>query len=319
MRLGKIKPADARQKASMERHHAAKALLGAGPDEAVFPWQKPGHFRIRTFKKGTRLFPLLFSLLRTGLVVQGVNFPAQVAKFIYQRYTDHLRDSGKEIVIYDPSMGYGGRCLGALAAASDRPIRYIGTDPNTENWVSPARSRYAVLADHYRASVGQKYQAVVEAHCCGSEEIHQLPEFQKYRGEVDLVFTSPPYFCAEIYSREETQSAIKFKTYDAWRDGFLRPTLKTCVEWLKPGGFLLWNIADVKIHNRYVPLEQDSQSALRELGMELVEKLKMPLATGTGGGKLIDGIPTTKNYLMLNGAYRKYEPIFVFQKPKTRR
>jgi hypothetical protein len=180
MRLGKINPGDARLPASLDRHHAAKMLLGAGPDEAVFPWRKRGHFRIRTYKP-KRLFPQLFSMFRTGLVVQGVNFPAQIAKFLYQRYTDHLVHSGKEIVIYDPSMGYGGRCLGALAAASDRPIRNIGTDPNTENWISPDRSRYAVLADHYRATVGQKYQAPVEAFCCGSEDISQLPAFQKYR------------------------------------------------------------------------------------------------------------------------------------------
>ncbi len=249
--------------------------------------------------------------------MQGTNFPAAVAKHLYEHYTDHLRNSGaQEIIVYDPCAGYGGRCLGALAAANDRPLRYIGTDPNTEHWISPDRSRYDVLADYYRSAVNQRFYASVETYCSGSEEVHRIPAFQKHRGQIDLVFTSPPYFCAEIYSREATQSANKFRTYDAWRDGFLRPTLRTCVEYLKPGGVLLWNIADVKIDGHYVPLEIDSISALSEFGMVMTEKLKMPLATVTGGGKIIDGTPTTKNHLMLRGNYRKYEPIFVFRKPE---
>jgi hypothetical protein len=168
--------------------------------------------------------------------MQGTNFPALVAKYLYQRYTSHLRATGREIVIYDPSAGYGGRCLGALAAACDRPIRYVGTDPNSDNWLSSNRSRYDALAELYNATVGQKYHAAVQVFRLGSEVIHLDPDFRRYRGKIDLAFTSPPYFCAEVYSREETQSAIKFKTYDAWRDGFLRRTLQTCVEYLRPGG-----------------------------------------------------------------------------------
>jgi hypothetical protein len=314
-RFDRIRPEHVGRDSSPDRVAFAKALLDAKPDDPVFPWVQSGHFRIRTMERDQRIFPRLLSMLRTGLVVQGTNFPSLTAKFLYQHYSEHLRDSGKEIVVFDPSAGYGGRCLGALAAAADRPIRYLGTDPNSEHWITRDRSRYDVLADYYRATVGQKYHATVETFCCGSEEIHHNPAFQKYRGRIDLVFTSPPYFCAEIYSREATQSAVKFRTYDAWRDGFLRPTLKTCVEYLKPGGVLLWNIADVKIGGHYVPLELDSINALADLGMILTEKLKMPLASVTGGGKLVDGLPTTKNSLVLRGNHRKYEPIFIFRKP----
>jgi DNA methylase len=314
-RFDRIRPEHVGQDRSLDRIAFANALLGAKPDGPVFPWVQKGHFRIRTMERDQQIFPRLLSMLRTGLVVQGTNFPALIAKYLIQKYTRHLVNSGKEIVVYDPSAGYGGRCLGALAAATDNPIRYIGTDPNSEHWITSGRSRYDIIADYYRATVGQKFHATVKAFCCGSEDIHQNPAFQQYRGEIDLIFTSPPYFCAEIYSREATQSAIKFRTYDAWRDGFLRPTLKTCVEFLKPGGFLLWNIADVQIDGRYVPLEADSISCLTELGMVMKEKLKMPLATVTGGGKMKDGLPTTKNFVMLRGNYRKYEPIFVFHKP----
>jgi DNA modification methylase len=84
----------------------------------------------------------------------------------------------------------------------------------------------------------------------GSEEIGK-----HISKEVDLVFTSPPYFNREAYSNDNTQSYKKFSNYDSWRDGFLRPTLETCVKWLKKDRYLLWNIADIQIGGKYLPLE----------------------------------------------------------------
>jgi hypothetical protein len=279
------------------RAKRAKALLGAKPDEAVFPWLKETHFRLRPFEPDQLIFPKLFDCFRTALVAQGTNFSAAIAKFLYRRYTD----PNVVNIVFDPSAGYGGRCLGALAASADRDIHYIATDPNSENWLTKQRSRYDFLAEYYRAAVGQRFYAKTEVYCSGSEDVHRLEAFQRHRGKVDFVFTSPPYFCAEIYSREVTQSAIRFPTYQRWRDGFLKPTLQTCVEWLRPGGVLAWNIADVKIGGHYVPLEQDSIESLSDLGMSLDEKLKMPLAQMPGAAKTVNGVPTTKNHLTLNG------------------
>jgi hypothetical protein len=146
--------------------------------------------------------------------------------------------------------------------------------------------------------------------------------FKKYRGEVDLVFTSPPYFDAEGYSDDANQSSIKFPLYDEWREGFLRPTLETAVEWLKPARPLIWNIADVADRKRgsgYVPLEYDSKTILEELGMRYETKLKYVLSHSPGANRLDrEGIPETKNFCMIAGIYRKYEPIFVFGKPRSR-
>jgi hypothetical protein len=41
----------------------------------------------------------------------------------------------------------------------------------------------------------------------------------------------------------------------------------------------------------------------------------MPLAQMPGAAKTVNGVPTTKNHLTLNGNDRKYEPIFIFRKP----
>ena len=68
----------------------------------------------------------------------------------------------------------------------------------------------------------------------GSELIQNNPRFQKYEGKLDLAFTSPPYFNREQYSQDENQSFIAYGEYDDWRENFLRPTLTTIYNYLKP-------------------------------------------------------------------------------------
>ncbi len=207
--------------------------------------------------------------------------------------------------------------MGALSAGTDRQLHYVGTDPNPDNWLcTDDLSRYEVLANFYHRNVTQARQTTCDFFKLGSEVIRHDQGFKKYRGKVDLVFTSPPYFRAESYSDDENQSDKKFPIYDEWRDGFLLPTLKTAVEWLKRGRFLLWNIADTKDGGAYVPLEYDSKAILEDLGMQYETKLKYVLSHSPGANRLdAGGVPETKNFCMINGRYRKYEPIFVFRKP----
>jgi hypothetical protein len=284
------------------------------PFEQAPPSQR---FLIRDFKKGQRIFPKGFRLFQTGLVLSGNNFPPLVAKYLYRRFTDDIKDQGR-IILYDPSAGFGGRLLGALAASTDRRLHYVGTDPNPENCYDEAgMSRYEVLANFYHRNVHPPDQTTHEFFQLGSEVIDSDKRFQKYRGKVDLVFTSPPYFAAEGYSDDPNQSHIKFPTYLAWRDGFLKPTLETAVEWLRPGRYLLWNIADTKMGSRFVPLEFDSKAILDDLGMKYETKLKLVLARSPGANRFDkSGMPETKNFCMIGGQYRKYEPIFVFRKPR---
>jgi hypothetical protein len=143
-----------------------------------------------------------------------------------------------------------------------------------------------------------------------------LESFQAYKGKLDLVFTSPPYFNREAYSEDAEQSYKKFSTYESWRDGFLRPTLETCVSYLKADRYLLWNIADLLISGEYLPLEQDSKDILESLGMKFKGVLKMGLESMPGQNRLDEnGVPKCKNYCKVNGSYVKYEPILIFYKP----
>ena len=294
------------------RHHSTFNINNMGDDKA---------YAIRLYDKGKKIFPGGFKSFRIGYIQPAVNFPPMTAKYLYERFTNEIKD--RQIKIYDPSSGWGGRILGAMAVRDDRNIHYIGTDPNPDNHYPDGTSRYSDLADFYNTKTYRSNPFFSSTHTyevfkLGSEEIQHDKDFQRHRGEIDLVFTSPPYFNREAYSDDENQSYKKYgSSYESWRDGFLRPTLSTCAEWLRPGGYLLWNIADILIKGKYLTLEQDSIDILGELGVEYKYKLKMALEGMPGQNRVNeDGTPKCKNFCQVNGRYLKYEPIFVFWKPQ---
>jgi len=275
-------------------------------------------YRIRVYKthsKAEYVLPKVFRHLELGAGIAPNNFPAAIARLLYKFATDRCKNQNK-IVIYDPSMGFGGRLLGALSLR-DRPIHYIGTDPNSENWIKELGiSRYEYMERVFKSHVRYGEPFVGTYICSGSEEVASNVEFLQYKGKVDFIFTSPPYFSAEIYSDEPTQSSIKYKEYDSWRDNFLRPTLKTCAEWLRPKRNLAFNIADINVGSTQYPLEQDTVTILQEYGLHYEGKLKMVLAISPSMKvKSFTAQPSMKNFCIVNGKWRKYEPIFIFFKP----
>lgn len=276
-------------------------------------------YAIRLYEKGKKIFPGGFKAFRIGYIQPAVNFPPMTAKYLYERFTE-----GKtNVKIYDPSSGWGGRILGAMSVRDNRTIHYIGTDPNPDNFFGDGSSKYSHVADFYntktyRSNPFFSSTNTYEIYQLGSEVIQFNEDFQKHRGDIDLVFTSPPYFNREAYSEDENQSYKKYgSTYESWRDGFLRPTLETAVEWLKPGGYLLWNIADILVKGEYLPLEEDSKDILLDRGMVYRYTLKMALEGMPGQNRVgEDGKPKCKNFCRVDGRYLKYEPIFVFWKPE---
>ena len=295
------------------RHHSTFDIENM-PDDRVYS--------IRLYTKGKKLFPACFKAFRIGYIQPAVNFPPMTAKYLYERFTEHIPDK-TNLRIYDPSAGWGGRILGAMSVRDDRHIHYIGTDPNPDNFFDDGTSKYSMVADFYNTKTTRSNSFFsdtndYEVYELGSEEVRNDPDFQRHRGKVDLIFTSPPYFNREAYSEDENQSYKKYgSTYESWRDGFLRPTLETCAEWLKPGRYLLWNIADILVKGDYLPLEEDSQKILEEMGLVYKYKLKMALEGMPGQNRVgEDGKPLCKNYCKVNGKHFKYEPVYVFWKPQ---
>ena len=279
---------------------------------------KPKFYSIVAFKRDQRVMRQIIQVFRIGFSIQpAVNFPPLTAKFLYEHYIRHIPD--ENIIVYDPSAGWGGRILGAMAF-DKKNVHYVGTDPNTENFIPELGiTRYEYLANFFNEQSSATANAIhkfwghkntYEVFMDGSEVIRNNPAFQKYKGKLDFVFTSPPYFNREKYSDDETQSCNKYTEYKDWKENFLRPTLTTAYEYLKSNRYICWNIADIKVgKNEYIPLEQDSIDILKGLGAEYVTKLKMIVVTmiGLDASKL-------KNKCKVDGRWQKYEPVYVFRK-----
>jgi len=280
-------------------------------------------YLIRWYDKSDGIFPKILQVFRLSCGQPAVNFPALTAKWIYETYTSHIEQE-EPLHIYDSSSGWGGRILGAMS--SRKKTHYIGTDPNPDNFIPELGiSRYEYVAKFYNdkcvddfsdsfakffdvTKQGNTYELFQD----GSELIQHNPKFQKYKGKLDLSFTSPPYFNREQYSQDEKQSFKAYGEYEDWRENFLRPTLTTIFEYTKNDRYILWNIADIKIGaNTYYPLEQDSRDILLELGCEYKGKLKMLMTRMVGLDPTKSGI---KNAVKHNGKAYKFEPIFVFHK-----
>jgi len=275
------------------------------------------HYYIRKYKRSHKLFPTALQVFRLSLGQPAVNFPALTAKFLYEHFTEHIKD--EKITVYDCSSGWGGRILGAMS--TDRDLHYVGTDPNPDNI-----GRYERVAEFYNTHCfqsnpfwGKDKPNTYEVFQDGSEVICDNPKFDKYKNSLDFVFTSPPYFNREQYSQDENQSFKKFSAYEDWRDNFLKPTLTTAYTNLKNDRFLCWNIADIKIgEDKYISLEQDSIDIVKSLGGEYqgIYKMLMTRMVGIDTSKIKNSVQVKHHPLQRGGDVFKFEPILVFYKGK---
>jgi len=192
------------------------------------------------------------------------NFRPSSAKAIIERYCP----TGG--LVWDPCAGWGGRLLGA-AAASNRP-RYVACEPQTNTWKG-----LGGLTDWL-----SRYLPGVEKRV----EVHNTPaeDFDPPMG-LDLVFTSPPYFNKELYSQEDTQSWVRYPTYKQWLEKFLAPVMLKARDRLKPGGWLVLNIADVKVGGVDYGLVKDVKAIALELGLGEPEMLRYELPSLFGDNR----------------------------------
>ena len=216
------------------------------------------------FRTGERL--LRPTQLRTALeLVTGenvTNFKAQNAKAIVEHLCPVLWGN-----VYDYSCGYGGRLLGI--GSSNFKYNYIGVEPNTEtvnylNYLNDVIDEATGVRGTIIQSVSEQYQ----------------PD------DIDLAFSSPPYFNLEKYSNEETQCMVQFKTEDEWFEGYVAPTMENIKRGLNDDGIFATNIADYKSYDRKEPYEvvQRWIQTAEKVGFKYDGVIKMMLNTRPGVG-----------------------------------
>ena len=168
-----------------------------------------------------------------------VPFKASTAKYIYKKF-------GATSVL-DPTMGWGGRMLGATSLN----INYIGFDTNTD-----LRPGYeGMIHDLFvsRGFLGNDIKLFWETSL--NEDIIKTLDY-------DMVLTSPPYENMELYSH-----MTPWTSDDQFYKEFLIPLIDLCHKYLKDGGKSCWNISPKmykKLTKKYHYRECDSQEDLRQ-------------------------------------------------------
>lgn len=235
--------------------------------------------RALTFQMSTGAIPAgYFGSLNIVSGVQSCsNFRPGFAAYLYRKY---CRPGD---TVLDTSTGYGGRLTGFLA--SGIAGTYIGVDPNVPTYEGNKR-----LADELG------FAENVELINLPAEDVpHEL-----VAGRCDFSFTSPPYFAKEVYSDADTQSCNRYKSGEAWRDGFLIPMLKLTFAALKPGCTAIVNIAPVKIGKTTYPLDDWTRECGQQVGFTYVRTDEFPMSRRVGTG---------------NSDEVAVEPVIIFEKP----
>lgn len=147
--------------------------------------------------------------------------------------------------------------LGALSAG----FRYIATDVEPET-----------VSGNQELAVLLGLEDKISLHLSPAEEFDPGED-------VGLVFTSPPYFDRERYSKRESQSWVEHGgSVEKWVEGFLSPVFQTAYRRLVTGAALVINIADLKEKGSIVPLVSLTEETAVKVGFSYQGSIKMPLA-----------------------------------------
>ena len=256
-----------------------------------------------------------------------VNFPSRIGMFILMEsyYETILLNNGIQndnFVFLDHCSGWSSRLLSTLCVFNrmrehyrrlfkrELHVTYLSTDPNDE-----VHERFDnIILDWFDHIEPKDTRPFFHFHkeTMGCE----TPEFLEYckrtlnlygLSGVNVSLTSPPYFNREKYSKDPSQSYLKYKTYPEWRIKFLKGMIDNVHELLNPGGCFYLNISNTYEPNGIVnPMETDSVTFFQGCGMKPVKTYKM-LLSSTGSSKSV-------NFIGDDEINHKFEPIFVFEK-----
>lgn len=155
--------------------------------------------------------------------------------------------------VFDPSMGWGDRLVGALASRGLK--EYYGTDPN-DKLHSGYDEIIKTFAGQCKKNKLTKHKVV---HSDEPFEIWFADNKKKFKNHFDLVHTSPPYFMYERYvnpkqfDHSSKQSISTFSDPDDWTNKWLiKELFENSVALAKKHGHIAFAIEDQPFHKGYV-------------------------------------------------------------------
>lgn len=216
----------------------------------------PSPFRMWTTEKLRRnwlkvLWSMKYEEVNPLILRQALSLRGYLASQFRPSAAKAMFDLLESKTVLDFSAGWGDRLAGFAAAT--RTKSYVGIDPNES------------LFEGYERQVklygsGKKFELINAA----AEDV----DFGIRR--FDTIFTSPPYFRQERYTRQANQSWMRYKTLEQWLDGFLWVVLDKATAALKKNGFLALNIADVYSERKVNEIVKPTAKFMEDCGLKLV-------------------------------------------------
>jgi hypothetical protein len=179
-----------------------------------------------------------------------VMFKSTTAKYLYKKYN--------ATSVLDPTAGWGGRMLGAWSLG----INYTGIDTNVE--MIPA---YNDMIDFLNAETGFD-NALFEVDNGSTLKMiwQSCLDVDFSTIDYDFVLTSPPYVNLEIYEHMK-----EWSTDEAFYRGFFIPLWQKCVDNIKKGGTVCFNISpkmyDDALKFGLTPCD-DQEDLLQQMGQK---------------------------------------------------
>lgn len=172
------------------------------------------------------------------VIDEATQFKATLSKSVYEYVSQAIFTYRKKnarqgekvhnrIRVLDFCAGWGDRLIGALGC----PLveKMTGIDPNED-----LHSGYKEATKYFRTNKNFEYNMRVE-----KAESMTLREDDKF----ELIFTSPPYFDYEIYSKHASQS-IHNRNYEEWKNNFLFEAITKSFSHLVDGGYMIIHLSD---------------------------------------------------------------------------
>lgn len=202
-------------------------------------------------------------------------FKPSIAKAIYDYF--------KAENVVDFCSGWGDRLSGFYACQTTKS--YFGIDPNSSLFKG-----YSDQINEYN-KLNKKDATII---CSGAENDDiKFPN-------CDLIFTSPPYFGIEKYSKDINQSYLKYRKLNIWLTEFLFKCILKSYNALQKNGHLVLNISDVYMNHTINKICEPMINYCKSLGFKHINTFGMKMA------KRINS-QSDKNGIFC-------EPVYIFEK-----
>ena len=173
-------------------------------------------------------------------------FPPGLAKFIVEFYSE------KDHIVLDPCAGHNSR----MQVTYQLGRNYIGYDVCKEFMEFNRKVKDEIMGN----------QLFAPTHSITLRE--QTSEKMVEENEtIDMVYTSPPYYCVEHYGDEPEQLGLS-GSYEKFLERVL-VIIKECHRVLKQDKYCIWNINDFRMDSKFYPYHADIMRLFVEAGFKL--------------------------------------------------